>query len=109
MRTRLFIAPIALLLTAGSYPARAQEEPGKIVDQYVQAAGDGRALAKIQTLTLEGNCTSDDGTTGTYTLDTRLPNRYYSELLVGEKNLIEAYNGKSAWHENGAGELGTLV
>jgi len=46
---------------------------------------------------------------GTYTLDTKLPNRYYSELLVGEKNLIEAYNGKSAWHQNAAGELGTLA
>src|SRR6266567_5451313 len=109
MRTRLFIAPIALTLTPGASPARAQEEPGKIVDQYVKAAGGGRALAKIQTLTLEGNFTSDDGKTGTYTLDTKLPNRYYSELLVGEKNLIEAYNGKSAWHENAAGELGTLV
>jgi hypothetical protein len=28
---------------------------------------------------------------------------------MGEKNLIEAYNGKSAWHQNAAGELGTLV
>src|SRR6266699_1236512 len=109
MRTRLFIAPIALLLTARIYPARAQEEPGKIVDQYVNATGGGRAVAKIQTLTLEGNFTSDDGKTGTYTLDTKLPNRYYSELLVGEKNLIEAYNGKSSWHQNSAGELGTLV
>src|SRR5258708_22630028 len=53
--------------------------------------------------------TSDDGKAGTYTLDTKLPNRYYSELLVGEKTLIEAYNGKSAWHQNAAGELGTLV
>src|SRR5882762_7535777 len=107
MRTRLFIAFIALLLT-GAHPARAQEA-GKIVDQYVKAAGGGRALAKIQTLTLEGTFTSDDGKTGTYTLDTKLPNRYYSELLVGEKNLIEAYNGKSAWHQVAAGELGTLV
>jgi hypothetical protein len=40
---------------------------------------------------------------------TKLPNRYYSELLIAEKNLIEAYNGKSAWHQNAAGELGTLV
>src|SRR5258708_20886608 len=53
--------------------------------------------------------TSDDGKAGTYTLDTKLPNRYYSELLVGEKTLIEAYNGKSAWHQNAAGELGTRV
>jgi hypothetical protein len=103
-----FIAVIALMLAGGAYPAQAQEA-GKIVDQYVKAAGGGRALAKIQTVTLEGTFTSDDGKSGTYTLDTKLPNRYYSELLIGEKNLIEAYNGKSAWRQNAAGELGTLV
>src|SRR5229473_1096970 len=108
MRTRLFIVLIVLILTSGALPTHGQE-PGKIVDQYLKAAGGGKALAKIQTLTLEGTFTSDDGKTGTYTLDTKLPNRYYSELLVGEKNLIEAYNGKSAWHQNAAGELGTLV
>jgi hypothetical protein len=108
MRTRLLTTLIALMLTGGAHPARAQEA-AKIVEQYVKAAGGGRALAKIQTLTLEGSFTSDDGKMGTYTLDTKLPNRYYSELLVGEKNLIEAYNGKSAWHQNAAGELGTLV
>jgi len=64
----------------------------------VKASGGSKALGRIQTLTLEGTFTSDDGKTGTYTLDTKLPNRYYSELLTGDKNLIEAYNGKSAWH-----------
>src|SRR5712692_10202145 len=110
MRTRLSITLIALsalMLTGGAYRARAQEA-GKIVEQYVRAAGGGRALARIQTLTLEGTFTSDDGKTGTYTLDTKLPNRYYSELLVGEKNLIEAYNGKSAWHQHPTRGLGTL-
>src|SRR6266852_2892841 len=90
-------------------PLAVCQESGKIVEQYVKAAGGGRALARIQTLTLEGTFTTDDGKSGTYTLDTKLPNRYYSELLVGEKNLIEAYNGKSAWHRDAAGELGTLV
>jgi hypothetical protein len=85
------------------------QDAGKIVEQYLKAAGGSRALSKIQTVTLEGTFTSDDGKSGTYTLDTKLPNRYYSELLVGDKNLIEAYNGKSAWHQNAAGELGTLV
>src|SRR6266852_3437241 len=108
MRTRLFIAFIALVLTGEANPARAQEA-GRIVEQYVRAVGGGRALARIQTLTLEGTFTSDDGKSGTYTLDTKLPNRYYSELLVGDKNQIEAYNGKSAWHQNAASELGTLV
>src|SRR5467141_460267 len=108
MRTRLPSVLIALMLTGEAHTARAQDA-GKIVEQYLKAAGGTRVLARIQTLTLEGTFTSDDGKMGTYTLDTKLPNRYYSELLIGEKNLIEAYNGKSAWHQNAAGELGTLV
>src|SRR5258707_7324068 len=108
MRTRLLTILIASVLTTEVLTVHAQEA-GKIVDQYVKAAGGGKALARIQTLTLEGTFTTDDGKSGTYTLDTKLPNRYYSELLVGEKNLIEAYNGKSAWHQSAAGVLGTLV
>src|SRR5882724_12983233 len=109
MRTRLPIAVMVLVLNAGVYPAHAQEEARKVVYQYVKATGGARALSRIQTLTLEGTFTNGDGKTGTYTLDTKLPNRYYSELLAGEKNLIESYNGKSAWHRNAAGELGTLA
>jgi hypothetical protein len=108
MRTRLPLAFLALTLTAGACPIYAQEAE-KIVSQYVKATGGSKALAKIQTLTLEGTFTGSDGKAGTYTFDTKLPNRYYLELLVGEKNLIEAYNGKSAWHETAAGEIGTLV
>ena len=108
MRTRLLIGLIVLILSSGNHRARAQEEPGKIIDQYVKAAG-GKALSRIRTLSIEGTFTSDDGKTGTYTLDTKLPNRYYSELLVGDRNLIEAYNGKSAWHQKADGELATLV
>jgi hypothetical protein len=109
MRTRLPIALIVLVLSAGAHPAGAQEEQGKVVDQYVKSAGGAKALSRIQTLTLEGTVTNEEGKSGTYTLDTKLPNRYYSELLTGDKNLIEAYNGKSAWHRNSEGELGTLV
>jgi len=100
---------LVLLYSLGLTPPALCQEAGKIVDQYVKAAGGGKALARIQTLTLEGTFTTGDGKSGTYTRDTKLPNRYYSELLVGEKNLIEAYNGKSAWHQSAAGELGTLV
>lgn len=85
------------------------QEPAKIVEQYVKAAGGGHALSKIRTLSLEGAFTADDGKSGTYTLDIKLPNRYYMELVVGDRNLIEAYNGKSAWHRDASGELGTLV
>jgi len=108
MRTPFRIILFALMLNGTACPAPAQD-PGKVVGQYVKAAGGSKALGKIRTLTLEGVFTNGDGKAGTYTFDTKLPNRYYSELLVSDKNLIEAYNGKSAWHQNAAGELGTLV
>ena len=92
----------------GAAPSACAQEPRKIIDQYIKVVGGSRALARVQTLTLEGTFTTENGQSGTYTLDTKLPNRYYAELLVGEKNIIEAYNGKSAWHEAG-GELGTLL
>src|SRR3981081_1165418 len=100
---------LTYLFCAVFTPLAVCQEPGKIVDQYVKAAGGRKALAKIQTVALEGTFTSDDGKSGADTRDSKLPNRYYSELLVSERNLIEAYNGKSAWHQNLAGELGTLV
>jgi len=103
-----FLAITFLCVFGEISPARGQE-PQKIIEQYVKTAGGGRVLSQIQTLALEGTFTTEDGRSGTYTFDTRLPNRYYTELLVGDKNLIEAYNGKSAWRRNAAGEIGTLV
>lgn len=112
MMRRLHILPFlaaTFLYSIGiQTPARGQE-PSKIIDQYVKAVGGGRALSKIQTLSLEGTLTTDDGKSGAYTFDTKLPNRYYLELLVGDQNLIEAYNGKSAWRRDATGGLGTLV
>ncbi len=103
IRLTLLVAPLVFARFACA------QEPAKIVEQYVKAAGGGHALSKIRTLSLEGAFTTNDGKPGTFTLDTKLPNRYYMELLVGEQNLIEAYNGKSAWYRNASGELGTLV
>ena len=111
MRIRFLIPGLAsLVIAAGAaVPARTQE-PGKILDQYIKAQGGSKALAKVQTLTIEGTLTNAaDGKTGTYTFDTKLPNRYYSELIVGDRDIIEAYNGKSAWHQTASGEITTLV
>src|SRR5580693_9949424 len=109
MRRLTYRSLLALSLACPSAFAQAPD-PGKIADQYVKAAGGGKALSKIQTMTLEGSFSNAmDGKSGTYTFDTKLPNRYYSELVVGDKNVIEAYNGKSAWQQTAAGELGTLL
>ena len=105
---RLISSGLLALSFACSVAFAQPQAPAKIADQYVKAAGGNKRLSKIRTLTLEGTFTNPaDGKPGTYTFDTKLPNRYYSELVVDGKNLIEAYNGKSAWHQNAAGELGT--
>ena len=108
MRRLRYLTFLLFLIALLFSPAFAQE-PSKIVEQYVRAAGGSRALSKIRTLAIEGTFATEDGKSGTYTFDCKLPNRYYVELLVGEQNLIEAYNGKSAWHQDPGGELGTLV
>jgi hypothetical protein len=102
----------------------ARREAAKIISQYVKAAGGARALSRVQTLSLEGTAVrsaeaASEGETasatqtgtgsGAYTLDTKLPNRYYSELVIGGKRLIDAYNGKSAWREDASGAPATVV
>lgn len=86
------------------------QDARKIVDQYVKAVGGSGKLSKIRTLSLEGTLTrTSDGQTGAFTLDTKYPNRYYLELLIGEHPEILAYNGKSAWQMSAAGEISTLL
>ena len=70
----------------------------KVVDEYVHAEGGPKALAKIKTATIAGSLV--DGTTGksgTYSLITKAPAKFYSEIIVEPHRIIEAYNGKSAW------------
>ena len=99
----------ALLAIFVALAARGQDA-SKIVDQYLKAAGGAKAISKIQSLAIEGTFTAaSSGKTGTFTFDTKLPNRYYSELVADDKSWIEAYNGKSAWHENSAGEVATFL
>jgi hypothetical protein len=108
MRTHLLRAVIAFIPACITIPAHAQDA-AKIVDQYIKAEGGSKVLARLNTLVLEGTfANSANEKAGTYTLITKQANRYYSELVDGDRTSIEAYNGKSAWHQN-AGELATLV
>jgi hypothetical protein len=109
MRTRLLTGPLVFLLACCAIPAPAQDA-AKILNQYVKASGGTRALTRIQTIRLEGAVAAQNGgKPGAYTFDLKLPNRYYSELVVGDQTLIESFNGKSAWHQNAAGEIATMV
>jgi hypothetical protein len=93
-----------------SAPGSRAQDASKIIDQYVKAAGGGKALSRIQTLSLDGAIQQEgEEKPGTYTFRVKLPNRYYTEVRTEGKTLIEAYNGKSAWHENESGEIATLL
>jgi len=93
------------LFTAGV----SAQDPQKLVEQYIKAVGGAKALSKARTIAIEGTFDTPDGKAGTYTLNTKLPNRYYSEVVAGDSSLIEAYNGKSAWRRTANGEFVTLV
>ena len=81
------LAGAAFLYCGVLLPMAHGQEPAKVVEQYVKAAGGSQALSRVRTLSLEGTFTTDDSRSGTFTLDTKLPNRYYMELLVGEQKL----------------------
>jgi outer membrane lipoprotein-sorting protein len=86
------------------------QDASKIIDQYVKAAGGSKALSRIQTLSLDGTIQQPGADQpGTYTFRVKLPNRYYTEVRTDGKTLIEAYNGKSAWHQSASGEIATLL
>jgi hypothetical protein len=109
MRTRFHHLSLALSLASFAAPLHAQDA-AKILNQYVKASGGARALSKIQTITLEGTVAAQNGAKpGAYTFDIKLPNRYYSEMVMGDQSWIESFNGKSAWHQDSAGEISTLV
>src|ERR1700723_4360823 len=102
MRTRLAIAALIAVLFVP--PSRAQD-PEKIIDQYIKAQGGAKNLAKAQTISIEGTFTNaTGGKTGTYTFDTKLPNRYYSELVINCQNVVEGDNGKPEWHRTTNGQ-----
>ncbi len=110
---RLVLPPLPLFLTVLPviFPGVGYaQDPSKIIDQYVKAAGGSKNLAKVQTLLIDGAVQSaGEEKSGTFSFRVKLPNRYYSELRSGRKNEIEAYNGKSAWHQGDSGQIATLL
>jgi outer membrane lipoprotein-sorting protein len=111
MRARLLLrCSLVLFASLACLASLRAQEAGKIIEQYVKAAGGSGKLSKLQTLSLEGTLTRvSDGKTGTFTLDIKTPSRYYMELIAGDQPEILAYNGKSAWHLSASGGPTTLL
>jgi hypothetical protein len=86
--------------------ADAGESMGTVI-----AGNDDAAARDASGSTAKGDAVGQGAGKGpaTYTFETKLPNRYYSEMLAGDRGWIEAFNGKSAWRQNARGEIGTLV
>ncbi|MFZ1972919.1 MAG: hypothetical protein WAU89_08740, partial [Candidatus Acidiferrales bacterium] len=103
-----------------------EQTPQKIVAEYIRAEGGARALARIQSLTIEGSLRvapaenssrqsdstaypSADSSSGSYSLITKAPNKLYSEIVVEPQHIVAAYNGKSAWGQDGSNAPHTLT
>src|ERR1700720_2852645 len=101
---KLLLASCCIVFSGFSGPCFAQSAQ-KIVDEYVHAEGGAKTLAKIQTASITGSLTDDaTGQSGTYSLITKAPNKFYSEIIIEPHRLIEAYNGKSAWGQDTSGQ-----
>ncbi|HUN60470.1 MAG TPA: hypothetical protein VMU53_00690 [Candidatus Sulfotelmatobacter sp.] len=109
MLRRWFYVWLLGTLLLNALPCCAQDA-AKIVEQYVKASGGNKALAKVRTVLIDGTVQSTgNDAPGTYSFRVKLPNRYYTEMRSAGKMEIEAYNGKSAWHQVDSGQIATLL
>jgi hypothetical protein len=79
------------------------QTPEKVVDAYLRATGGAKAIGQIRDTTLAGSLTDESGKTGSFSLITKVPNRFYLEIIAGGDRLVEAYNGMSAWGHDAEG------
>jgi len=98
-----------VIWVAAPVPADAQDAH-KILEQCVKAVGGSKTISRVQTVSLDGTLSAGaEDKPGTYTFILKQPNRYYSEIRTDGRTLIDAYNGKSTWHQTESGEISTLL
>jgi hypothetical protein len=74
------------------------QNPQKIVDEYFRAGGGGKS---IHTASITGSLTEEStGRAGSFSMITKSPDRFYSEIIAGSDRMVSAYNGASAWGED---------
>jgi hypothetical protein len=99
-----------LVLFFGAVSACLAQTPQKIIDDYLRAEGGAKTLAKIQTLTIAGNLREASAeTNGSYSLITKVPDKFYSEILIEPQHSIVASNGMSAWRQEAGGAPHTFT
>jgi hypothetical protein len=110
MKALVFIC-VAAVASAQSLKTTPQKVlPQRVIDDYVRAVGGAKALAQIRTETIAGSLTEEStGKMGSYSLIVKAPNRLYSEIIVEPDRDVDAYNGMSAWGQNGQDGVRTLT
>jgi hypothetical protein len=99
----------AILLAVFANISSAQT-PQKIIDDYLQAEGGQKALAQRRTVKITGNLTEEaTGKTGSWSLISEVPDRFYTEAIAGADRAIEAYNGRSPWGQDATDAVHTLT
>lgn len=100
----------AVVLFFAVVSACSAQTPQKIVDDYLRAEGGPKALAKVQSVTITGNLRdASAGKSGSYSLITKAPNKFYSEILIEPQHTILASNGMSAWSQEAGGAPHTFA
>src|SRR5439155_1839050 len=104
-RRWLLVFSLAGVFTAPS-PA---QTPQKVIDEYLRAQGGAKRLAEIRTATIVGSLREESsGKTGSFSLITKAPNRFYLEIIADADRAVEAYNGMSAWIQDSTEGTRTL-
>jgi hypothetical protein len=85
-------------------PALSAQTAEKVVDAYLRAMGGAKGVAQIRDATIAGSLTEEGtGKTGSFSVITKAPNRFYLEIISGTDRAVEAYNGMSAWGQDAEG------
>ncbi|HEY1306919.1 MAG TPA: hypothetical protein VGF24_25370 [Vicinamibacterales bacterium] len=96
---------VAWVYLAASAHAQSAE---KIVDRYISAVGGKNALERITSATVTGTVTSADGRSGTFTRETKRPNRLRIRMTWGDGRWSAGFNGRSAWQDDQRDGLRTV-
>jgi hypothetical protein len=125
--SRHFLLGIAAALSSFVFAtATPAQTPRKVISDYIHAEGGAHSLARIQSLTIEGSLrvrpaedasrpsgsqadADADSSSGSYSLIAKAPNKLYSEIVVEPRHIVAAFNGKSAWGQDGSGAAQTFT
>jgi len=100
----------AVVLFFGAVSTCLAQTPQKIIDEYLHAEGGAKALLKVQSVTITGSLREEPAkTSGSYSLITKAPNKFYSEILIEPQHTIVASNGMSAWKQEAGGSPHTFT